>query len=250
MSFIDDINYLRLPFIRDNLEALLAEAEEEKKSYQQFLEDIFSAEAASRRENAIRKRIREAHLPICMTLDQYERAHLSEKIQRVILKLSTLEFIDKKENIILTGDPGTGKTALACTLGLEAILKGKNVLFVKIHELLTQLKEAMSQEEIRKFYKKFEKYDVVILDELGYLHADEAAGDLLFNLLSSRYGKGTIIITSNLPIQDWNEIFKNEMYTAALTDRLSHRTWPLNMSGKSFRMIDTQRWMEKEMASL
>ncbi len=149
----------------------------------------------------------------------------------------TLEFIDNKQNIILIGNPGTGKTALSIALGTEACQQGKKVLFVSIPTLLIELKEAMNQNQITMYKRKFESYDLVILDELGYCTFDQERGEILFNLLSSRNEKGAMIITSNLTFDRWNEVFKDQVLTGAIIDRLAYMSYLIDMSGESYRTL-------------
>lgn len=142
------------------------------------------------------------------------------------------------------GNPGVGKTHLATVLGMEACLSGKSVLFTNIPNLVIELKESMSANQLNFYKRRFGKYDLVILDELGYVSFDQVGSEILFNLLSNRTTAGSMIITTNLSFDRWEETFKDPMLTAAMVDRLAHRAHVLDLSGPSFRVEDTKNWLK------
>jgi DNA replication protein DnaC len=242
MSIKESAYILRLPFIRNNYEECAKEARLKDMSFEEFLEELLKNEVELRNKNSIKTRIRRARFPYQMILPDYRRDHLSTEIRHKIMELETLEFIDNKQNIILIGNPGTGKTALSIALGMEACQQGKKVLFMSIPNLLIELKEAMNQNQITMYKRKFESYDLVILDELGYCTFDQERGEILFNLLSSRNEKGAMIITSNLTFDRWNEVFKDPVLTGAIIDRLAYMSHLIDMSGNSYRTLATQQW--------
>jgi len=246
MSIKQLANHLLMPYIKDNYEAVIAEARMKDYSFEQFLEELLQGEADQRRINGIAKRIARAHFPNKMTFTDFKTEHLSEEIRHKIKQLETLDFIDNKENIILVGNPGTGKSALSIALGMKACSEYRNVLFISVPLLLMEINEAMSNNQILQYKKRFEKYDLVILDELGYCSFSREAGEVLFNLLSSRNETGSIIITSNLTMDKWSEIFRDKILTGALIDRLTNRAHLIDMSGESYRIKQTRQWMEKQ----
>lgn len=245
MSIKNQANFLLLPYIRDNHEIIIAEANNKDYSYEQFLKELLTGEVEQRKQNSINRRIRQAHFPNKMTFIDFKLDHFSQEIKQKIKQLQTLEFIDNKENIILVGNPGTGKTALSIALGMKACQQYKNVLFISVPLLLIEIAEAMSSNQIIQYKKKFEFYDLVILDELGYCSFSKESGELLFNLLSSRNEVGSIIITSNLTIDKWNEVFKDTVLTSAITDRLAHKAHMIDMSGDSYRLKETIDWQKQ-----
>ena len=200
MSIDTLATFLLLPYIRNNYVLLAKEARAKDYSYEQFLEQLLQGETDQRRNNSLYKRIRKARFPYQMELGDFKTEHFSTELKRKIKQLENLEFIRNRENIILVGNPGTGKTALSIALGMKACREYKNVLFISVPLLMMEISEAMSNSQIIQYKKRFEKYDLVILDELGYCSFSKDAGELLFNLLSSRIEDGSIIITSNLSI--------------------------------------------------
>ena len=155
-------------------------------------------------------------------------------------ELERLDFIANGQNIVLAGNPGTGKTHIAVGLGLKACMQGYKVLFTTVHKLLTQIRESHSERILRQLELRFEKYDLVICDEFGYVSFDKPGAELLFNHLSLRAGRKATIITTNLGFDRWEEIFGDPVLTAALVDRLTHKAHLINMNGDSFRLKETK----------
>lgn len=236
--------HLKLAYIKDNYEAFIKEALDLNDSYEQFLEKILTGQLENRKTNRIQTLIRASKLPTRATFDDYLVGHLDKNLQKQVIELKHLRFIDKQENVILIGNPGVGKTFLANTLGMEACLAGKSVLYASIPNLVIELKEAMSSNQLTYYKRRFSKYDLVILDELGYVTFDQVGSEILFNLLSNRSNNGSTIITTNLTFERWEETFKDPMLTAAIVDRLAHRAHVLDMSGKSFRVEDTKECLK------
>ncbi len=143
-----------------------------------------------------------------------------------------------------------GKTHYATALGMKACLENKKVLFISVPNLIIELKEAMSQNQITRYKKQFEKYDLVIIDELGYVSFDKEGSEILFNLLSNRTNFGSMIITTNLLFDRWEEIFKDPILTTALVDRLTYKSHLLNMSGESYRIKKTKDWLNQKAIKL
>ena len=244
MSIKEDARFLKLSYIFNNYDAIIKEAEDVNMPIRQFLENLMEKEAALRRENGQKKRIQRARFPHKKYLVDFKTEHFNDELARKIKSLQTLDFIRDHENMILIGNPGTGKTHLAIALGIEACMSGMNVLFTSVPNLVIELKEAMSQNQITSYKRKFERYDLVILDELGYISFDKEGNDILFNLLSNRNDIGSVIITTNLPFDRWEEVFKDPILTGALVDRLAHKAHVLDMSGDSYRIRETREWLK------
>ena len=230
-----------------NYEELLEEAKQLKLSNEDFLKNLLEREIEQRRNNGITKRLRDAKFPLKKYLEDFDTTKYPGELVPEFDTLEKLDFITAKENIILIGTPGAGKTHYAIGLGIKACMKGLSVLFISVPNLIIEIKEAMSQNALTFYKKKFEKYNLVILDELGYVSFDKEGCEILFNLLSNRNDKGSIIITTNLTFDRWEEIFKDPMLTGAIVDRLAHKAHILNISrDKSYRYEETEEWKNQD----
>lgn len=245
MQISEIASELKLPYIKDNHKTLIEEATHTGMDYSEFLKRFLEEELSLRKENGVKRRLRYAKFPIKKYLEDFDRTKYGVEFKRKFEELETLKFIEKKENLILIGTPGAGKTHYSIGLGTKACLYGKNVLFVSVPNLIIELKEAMSMNQLNVYKRKFEKYDLVILDELGYVSFDQSGCEILFNLLSNRNDKGSIIITTNLTFDRWDEIFKDTMLTGAMVDRLAHKAHILDISrDTSHRFEETISWLK------
>ncbi|MCZ0704673.1 DNA replication protein DnaC [Natronobacillus azotifigens] len=243
-TLIELCKELRLPSIRRLIKS--SDAFENEEEAYDILYQVFTQEKADRSIRAKQNRIRAANFPQKKLLDELVTEALPEQARAKLKELKSLAFIEKGQNIILTGPPGTGKSHMAIGLGMEACLAGYRVFFATVPSFINQLKEHRSERTLRSFELKFEKYDLVILDELGYISFDKEGAELLFSHLSLRAGRKSTIITSNLSFINWQDIFHDSVLTAALTDRLTHRSYVLNMNGNSYRMRETAEWLKSE----
>jgi len=238
---------LRLPYIRDNWRQLVDEATHTKQDYTAFLENMLDWEWRQRLENGQARRIKEAKFPLKKYLVDFKREKYDEVFTPKFEELETLAFIKNKENIILIGTQGAGKTHYSIALGIAACMKGHSVLFASVPNLVVELKETMSINQMSNYRKRFESYDLVILDELGYVSMDKYACEVLFNLISSRNERGSIIVNSNLTFDRWEEVFKDPTLTGALIDRLAHKAHVLDISrDKGGRFEETIAWLDSK----
>ena len=237
---------LKLPYTSTNLEDEVTEANLENKAYDTFLCQLLEHEYELRKENGRKSRIRLARFPYKKYIENLVLDDLPEEARNKVKIFSTLEFIKTGQNIILAGNPGTGKTHMAIGLGIKAFNAGYKVLFTTIPLLVNELKECRSQKTLRAFERNFERYDLIIADELGYISFDKEASELLFTYLSLRAGRKSTIITTNLSFERWDEIFKDPVMTAAMIDRLTHKSYIVNMNGNSYRLKETKRWLEEQ----
>ena len=245
MNIKEASNILKLSYLRESYEDLIEESSNLNLSNEDFLKLFLEREVERRKNNGIARRIRNAKFINKKFLEDFDKTKYSPELNKKFEYLETLKFIDNKENIIMIGTPGCGKTHYATALGIKACMKGKNVLFTSVPNLVIELQEAMSKNQITNYKRKFEKYDLVILDELGYVSFDKTGCEILFNLLSSRNDKGSIILTTNLNFERWEEVFKDPMLTGAIVDRLAHRAHIMDMSReKSYRMEDSIEWLK------
>lgn len=205
---------------------------------------VLLQEQSDRFVRAKQNRIRAANFPQKKLLEELVEDALPDQAKQKLPHLKSLDFIKEGQNVILAGSPGTGKTHMAIGLGMEACLAGYRVFFATVPSFINQLKEHRSERTLRSFELKFEKYDLVIIDELGYISFDKEGAELLFTHLSLRAGRKSTIITSNLPFLKWQDIFHDPVLTAALTDRLTHKSHVINMNGSSYRMKETQEWID------
>jgi DNA replication protein DnaC len=249
LSITELAGNLKLPYMRDNWRQLAEKARHTKQDYEVFLENMLDCEWLLRLEKGQARRIKEAKFPIKKYLADFSREKYDEVFTPKFEELETLSFIKKMENIILLGTSGAGKTHYAIALGIAACMNGKNVLFAHVPNLILELKETMGNNQLTNFRKRFERYDLVILDELGYVSMEKAGCEMLFNLISSRNDKGSIIVTSNLTFDRWEEVFKDPTLTGALIDRLAHKAHVLDISrDKGGRFEETIAWLEGGMA--
>lgn len=239
---------LKCSYIKDSIEIFLEEAAAEGWSLEQALEVLLMRECELRRINGIKRKLSRAHFPYQMRFELFGDTHLSEPIKREIRILETMAFLDEGSNIVLVGNPGVGKTALSIALGTKACEQEKSVAFVNVPNLIIEIKEAMSLNQLSSYKRSFEKYDLVILDDLGYCSFNKECGEVLFNLLSSRNAKRSTIITTNLMFDRWNEVFDDPVLTGAIVDRIAHKAHVIDMTGDSYRVIETKEWLKSKRA--
>jgi DNA replication protein DnaC len=237
---------LRLPAIRQSFAEGVREANKNSYSYEEFLYYLLQKQSDLRRENGRKNRIRLANFPSKKYVEDLVVEDLPEDARKKLKLLSSLDFIKTGQNVILAGNAGTGKTHIATGLGIKACLEGYKVFFTTVPLLVNQLKESRSAKALRTFESRFEKYDLVIADELGYISFDKEGSELLFTHLSLRAGRKSTIITTNLSFERWEEIFKDPVMTAAMIDRLTHKSYIVNMNGNSYRLKETKKWLEEQ----
>lgn len=233
------LEYLRLPYIREQYEALAKEAAEHNWSHIEYLERLMEGEAHLREDRRIQRRIRLARFPVIKTLHQFNWSW-PKKINRLqVQNLFRLAFIEEKANAIFLAGVGLGKSHLSIALGHTACLEGYSVLFTTAIDAINTLAAAHSAGRLKSELTKYLKPSLLILDELGYLPIDKKGADLLFQIISGRYERGSIIITSNRAFKKWPEIFNNDStLTSALLDRLLHHAETIVIEGSSYRMKD------------
>ena len=228
---------LRLPTLL-SCQDVIRQAEETGLSYEDFLSTVLFREIQQREENQQKRRVKQAHFPLEKCLDSFEWHHLVHVEAALIWQLASGDFVKRKENVIMIGNPGTGKTHLAIGLGRRLCNQGFKVRYVTASSLATELVEAQEDRTLRQLEKILLKVDLLILDELSYVSFTRAQAELLFQVLSERNERGSVIITTNLEFSRWTEMFPDTMMTAALVDRLTHHAHILNMNGESYRLKD------------
>jgi DNA replication protein DnaC len=233
------LQLLNLSFMLDHHEALADQAAKDHWAHVQYLEHLALGEVNARLDRSIQRKIRLARFPVVKTLDRFEW-NWPKKINRMAIQnLFRLKFLEDKANVILLGGVGLGKTHLATALGYQACLKGHSVLFATAVDVINSLGAAQAANRLKSELKKYLSPSVLLLDELGFLPIDKRGADLLFQVISQRYERGSIIITSNRSYKNWPEIFNNDStLTSAILDRLLHHAETILIEGKSYRMKD------------
>lgn len=230
---------LRLCFIQENYQTLADQAAREQWTHPQYLGRLLEGESQRRQDRSIARRIAEARFPIIKTLDQFDW-NWPKKINRPqVQHLFSLGFLKDKTNVTLVGGVGLGKSHLAIALGHAACLQGHSVLFTTAVEAINSLTAAQAQSRLKAELKKFLAPSILVCDELGYLPIDKNGADLLFQIISGRYEKGSTIITTNQIYKHWARIFNNDAtITSAVLDRLLHHAETVIVEGKSYRTKD------------
>jgi len=235
---------LRLPAIRNSYATHARQAVKAKTSHEEYLLTLLADEFETRIKNRKKARIRQADFPYKKYLQDLQREELPKNAQAKIDTLESLDFIKEGQNVILAGNPGTGKTHLSIGLGIKACMEDYKVFFTTVPRLITQIRECRSQKTLRTLEGRFEKFDLVICDEFGYISFDKEGAEMLFSHLSLRAGRKSTIITTNLSFDRWSEIFGDPVLTAAMVDRLTHKAHIINMNGMSYRAKETKKWLK------
>ncbi len=238
-QFQEHLGYLRLTSIREHYEAEAKVAVEKHFSHVDYLARLVEGEAALRRDRSIARRIKMARFPVIKSLDEFDWSW-PKKINRLqVQNLFRLSFIEENANVILVGGVGLGKTHLSIALGHTACLAGHSVLFASAIDIVNTLAAARKIGRLKDELKRYLRPAVLMVDELGYLPIDKAGADLLFQVISQRYERGSIILTTNRIYKEWPEIFNNDStLTSAVLDRLLHHADTVRIEGKSYRMKD------------
>jgi len=232
---------LHLPSIREGFEESARKAEAESLSYERFLLDLVEREIEVRRDNRVQRLLKESKLPLEKTLESFDLERLPRKVRQQVKTLMEGCFLDRSENVLAFGNPGSGKTHLLCALAHELIHQGRRVLLTPCSHLVQQLLIAKRDLKLARVLKRLTKYDAVIIDDIGYVQQSREEMEVLFTFLAERYERGSVMITSNLPFSKWEAIFKDPMTTAAAIDRLVHHSVILELNIPSYRADDAKR---------
>ena len=235
-QLIGGLKELRLPAMRECYEEEAQRAQQETLSYEQYLFELAERECQARRQHRVERFLRESRLPLDKSLGAFEMKRMPRKAAQQIRTLLDGSFLDRRENILAFGNPGSGKTHLLCALGQELIRAGRRVYFTPTALLVQDLLRAKQELKLAKFLKRLAKYDALILDDIGYVQHDRGEMEVLFTLLAERYERGSVMLTSNLPFSKWERIFKDPMTTAAAIDRLVHHSIIVELNIPSYRV--------------
>jgi DNA replication protein DnaC len=227
---------LSLPAMRDHYKSEAENATKAKLSYQDFLIRLLELEFSSQHDRSVNRRIQMAGFPAIKRIEEFDFSYQPQLDEKLIYELANLSFIEEAKNILFLGAPGVGKTHLAIALGLKACIAEMRVMFFSAEHLTTQLAAADASGTLPKYLQILSRVDLIVIDELGYLELTKKTATLFFQLIAKRYEKGSIIVTSNKPFEQWGEIFQDDIVASAILDRLLHHSYPFFIQGKSFRM--------------
>ncbi len=231
-----NLKALNLSQMARNLEGLLRQARESGIGYDEFLLDLTASELHARSESRLNRRIREAKFPLLKPMETFDLVAVPELDIRFFRDLATGDFIKEHKNVIFLGRSGTGKTHMATALGIEACKNNFRTRFVTCYGLVNELIEARQEKALQRLLQRYARYELVILDELGYIPFSKEGSELLFQVLAERHEKGSVMITTNLGFADWTQVFGDPVMTAALLDRLTHKARIINCNWESYRL--------------
>lgn len=232
---------LCLSTIRQQYQELAQQAIAESASYEQYLFNVVQQEWEARRFKRVERRLKESRLPLEKTMESFDLKRLPAKVTQQVKTLRDGEFIDNNENLLIFGNPGSGKTHLISALAQELIQQDKRVYFSTCALLLQELLLAKKELRLPRLLKKFNRYDAIVIDDIGYVQQDKEEMEVLFTMLADRYETGSVMITSNLPFSKWERIFKDPMMTAAAVDRIVHHSVIIELNIESYRISSAKK---------
>jgi DNA replication protein DnaC len=232
---------LRLPTILSECDKVAARCATENVDHLGFLLQLCELELVDRERRAAERRLKAARFPTQKTLEDFDFSAQTSLNKVLVGELMRGAFVDQRESVILLGNPGTGKTHLATALAMEACRRGKKVRFWRVIELVTHLLEAREERNLLRIKSQLAKLDLLVLDELGYVPTSKVGAELLFDVISTAYERTSIIVTTNLPFEQWTEVLGSERLVGATLDRLTHRCHILEATGESYRLKDAKR---------
>lgn len=244
-----NLTQLHMPSIKAAYQDFARQARKETWSYEQFLLELLQIECDTRLKNRIERNLKHSRLPLSKTFENFRKKRLPPKVATHLNVLIKGHFLNRSENILAFGNPGSGKTHLLCAIGHELIKQGKKVFFIPCSQLVQDLLMAKRELTLVKVLKKLSRYDAIIIDDIGYVQQSREEMEVLFTFLADRYENGSIMVTSNLPFSKWEKIFKDPMTTAAAIDRLVHHSVVLELNIPSYRLEHSKKSRSKRIST-
>jgi DNA replication protein DnaC len=235
------LSKLKLDHLAAQLDTVCEQAAKRELGYREFLTDALGAEWQGRHLKGVETRLAQARLPWVKTLEQFDFSFQPSVDRKVVRELAGLGFVERAENVVLLGPPGVGKTHLALALGIKAIEAGHSALFLTLETLMTRLKRAQVENRLERQMQQFVYPKVLLIDEIGYLPLSREEASLFFRLITRRYERASLILTSNKSFVDWGEIFGDQVLATAILDRLLHHATTLNIKGESYRLKEKRK---------
>jgi DNA replication protein DnaC len=232
---------LKLPTMNAECEKTARRCAADNADHLSFLLQLCELELIERDRKAAERRLKAARFTAHKLLDEFDFQARSSVNKPLLLELVKGDYLDKRENVLLVGPSGTGKSHLATALGMAACAQGRKVRFFRVTELITLLLEAKEERQLLRMRQQLAKLDLLILDELGYVPASKAGAEMLFDVIATAYERNSLIVTTNLPFENWTEVLGSERLTGAALDRLTHRCHILETKGESYRLQDAKR---------
>ena len=240
------LDELCLTTARKRYPDIAQKARQDSWGYEEYLLGVVGEESEARRTRRIERLLNKSSLPLEKSLDTFELKRLPNRVRQQLKVLLEGTFLEHNENILIFGNPGSGKTHLVCAIGQELIRQDKRVYFTTCALLLQELLAAKRDLKLPRLLKKLSKYQAIIIDDIGYVQQDKQEMEVLFTLLAERYERGSVMITSNLPFSKWENIFKDAMMTAAAIDRIVHHSVILELNIPSYRMNQAKDKKDRE----
>ena len=235
------LKQLKLPTMLAECEKIAVRAAKDNLDHLASLLQLCELELIDRERRAGERRLKAARFPSHKTLEEFDFKSRPSVNKPLVLELAKGEYLDRRENLLFVGPSGTGKTHLATALGIAACGLGKKVRFYRVTELITVLLEAKEERQLLRTRGQLAKLDLLILDELGYVPASKAGAELLFDVIATAYERNSVLVTTNLPFENWTEVLGSERLTGALLDRLTHRCNIIECNGESYRLKDAKQ---------
>jgi DNA replication protein DnaC len=236
---------LKLPTFLREYDKVARQCAAEGVDYPRFLLRLAEQELIDRERRMVERRIKAAKFPTVKSLDSFDFAALPSLNKALVMELARCEYVERRENVIALGNSGTGKSHIALGLGLAACQKGLSVGFTAAAAVVHELMEARDEKRLLRLQRQLAAYKLLIVDELGYVPLSQTGAELLFEVFSQRYERGSTIVTSNLPFDEWTSVFGSERLTGALLDRLTHHVHILEMNGESYRLAHSKRRLRR-----